>query len=59
MDKEAFQAVVQASHEHHNATIDGKEETLILNLKSWTENSMSGIRTDEIDRSRRRIAEVG
>jgi hypothetical protein len=57
-DKEALGTVVQSSHEAHGSVIDFREENMMSRLKSWLELAMTGIRTNELTRSRTRISEI-
>ena len=57
-DKEALGAVIQASHENHNAFVDSKEEGMVSSLKKWLDHRVTSLSRDENHRNRLRVSEI-
>lgn len=57
-ERDSIRTILEASHESHLATIEAKYDALTNTFQQWTECALVSIRTDEVDRSRRRLSEI-
>ncbi|XP_075421995.1 dynein regulatory complex subunit 3 isoform X2 [Ascaphus truei] len=58
VDKDTIVNAVNASHDIHLLKIDNREDELVTKINSWATNLIQKVHRDEMQRNRKRVAEI-
>ncbi|XP_077305649.1 dynein regulatory complex subunit 3 [Lithobates pipiens] len=58
VDKDTIVNAVSASHDIHLLKIDNREDELVTNINNWATNLMQKVHREELQRNRKRVAEI-
>ncbi|KAM3916498.1 dynein regulatory complex subunit 3 [Leptodactylus fuscus] len=58
VDKDTIINAVSASHDIHMLKIDNREDELVTKINNWATNLLQKVQQEEIQRNRKRVAEI-
>ncbi|KAG8542379.1 hypothetical protein GDO81_026838 [Engystomops pustulosus] len=58
VDKDTIINAVSASHDIHMLKIDNREDELVTKINNWATNLIQKVHRDELQRNRKRVAEI-
>ncbi|XP_069840336.1 dynein regulatory complex subunit 3 isoform X1 [Dendropsophus ebraccatus] len=58
VDKDTIINAVSASHDIHMLKIDNREDELVTKINNWATNLIQKVHRDEVQRNRKRVAEI-